>query len=115
MDYLDLVVPSSKQEQADKKVDLDYLDLAISKNLNHLNVDISSPENQPTKEENGQGWGAWGKAKVAATVTAGIGLCAAALCYAAPYIPTLLNGVAALSADSERGYTNGTMCYSYKM
>ncbi len=51
LDYLDLVVPSSKQEQADKKVDLDYLDLAISKNLNHLNVDISSPESQPAEKE----------------------------------------------------------------
>ncbi|WP_341816788.1 hypothetical protein [Wolbachia endosymbiont (group A) of Agelastica alni] len=155
LDYLDPAVPSKKQEQqADKKVD--YLDLATSKNLNHLNVDISSlkeqsakdeiyedaveeqvtkvsnleeqlaedeiyedaveeqvtkvssPESQPAKGENGQGWGAWGKAKVAATVTTGIGLCGAVLYCAASYIPTVLNGVVASSMDNSMSVNNGT-------
>lgn len=112
---------------------LDYLDLATSKNLNHLNVDISSlksksvencnaksgdekdtkissPENQPTKEENGQSWVAWGKAKVA-----GIGVCGCvALYYAAPYISTMLEGVSVSSVGSETGYTNDTY-YPYQM
>ncbi|WP_353286706.1 hypothetical protein [Wolbachia endosymbiont (group A) of Anthophora plumipes] len=112
---------------------LDYLDLATSKNLNHLNVDISSlksksvencnaksgdekdtkissPENQPTKEENGQSWVAWGKAKVA-----GIGACGCvALYYAAPYISTMLEGVSVSSVGSETGYTNDTY-YPYQM
>ncbi|WP_341822855.1 hypothetical protein [Wolbachia endosymbiont (group A) of Clivina fossor] len=59
--------------------------------------EISSPENQPTKEENGQSWVAWGKAKVA-----GIGVCGCvALYYAAPYISTMLEGVSVSSVGSD--------------
>lgn len=68
-------------------------------------TEISSSENEPAKEENGQGWGAWGKAKL----VAGVGLCGAALYCAAPYIPTVLNGVVPSSVGSEYGHTNSTM------
>ncbi|WP_264338304.1 hypothetical protein [Wolbachia endosymbiont (group A) of Cheilosia soror] len=51
--------------EKNKKMSLDYLDLATSENLNDLDVKISSPESQPAKEENGQGWDARAKAKVA--------------------------------------------------
>jgi TolA-binding protein len=41
-----------KQKQLSKEgVDLDYLDLATSENLNDLDVKISSPENQPAEKE----------------------------------------------------------------
>lgn len=49
MDYLDLAVSSSQQEK--QANNLDSLDLATSKNLNHLNVEVSSPENQLAKKE----------------------------------------------------------------
>ncbi|MDX5462403.1 MAG: hypothetical protein O7157_02435 [Wolbachia endosymbiont of Tetragnatha montana] len=91
-DEKDTVTPSPANEPA--KLD----DVAVS-NL--------SDENSK-KEENVQGWGAWGKAKVAATVTAGIGLCGAALCYATQYIPTVLNGVVASSMGNSASVNNGT-------
>uniref|UniRef100_A0A1A9VKB6 Uncharacterized protein n=1 Tax=Glossina austeni TaxID=7395 RepID=A0A1A9VKB6_GLOAU len=48
LDYLDLAVSSSKQgKQANN---LDFLDLATSEDLNHLDVEISNTENEPTKE-----------------------------------------------------------------
>ncbi|GFR02568.1 uncharacterized protein TNCT_520131 [Trichonephila clavata] len=86
LDYLDLAVSSSEQKQ--RANSLDYLNIDnVPKQPDHLNVDaaksylmslsedqdvfydaesgdekgteISSPESQPTKEENGQGWFAW--------------------------------------------------------
>ncbi|WP_423348764.1 hypothetical protein [Wolbachia sp. wLmal] len=96
LDYLNLEVLSSEQKQ--RANSLDYLNIDnVPKQPDHLNVDaaksdlmslsedqdafydaesgdekgieISSPESQPTKEENGQGWFArsLGKAKSAMT------------------------------------------------
>ncbi|WP_266408523.1 hypothetical protein [Wolbachia endosymbiont of Drosophila pseudotakahashii] len=136
LDYLNLEVLSSEQKQ--RANSLDYLNIDnVPKQPDHLNVDaaksylmslsedqdvfydaesgdekgteISSPESQPTKEENGQGWDAWAKAKVAKIVTTGIGLCGTAvLYYAAPYIPTVLNGVVASSMGNSASVNNGT-------
>ncbi len=136
LDYLNLEVLSSEQKQRTNS--LDYLSIDnVPKQPDHLNVDaaksylmslsedqdvfydaesgdekgteISSPESQPTKEENGQGWDAWAKAKVAKIVTTGIGLCGTAvLYYAAPYIPTVLNGVVASSMGNSASVNNGT-------
>ncbi|MDE5066541.1 hypothetical protein OZD63_00300 [Wolbachia endosymbiont of Drosophila leontia] len=136
LDYLNLEVLSSEQKQ--RANSLDYLSIDnVPKQPDHLNVDaaksylmslsedqdvfydaesgdekgteISSPESQPAKEENGQGWDAWAKAKVAKIVTTGIGLCGTAvLYYAAPYIPTVLNGVVASSMGNSASVNNGT-------
>ncbi|WP_265030138.1 hypothetical protein [Wolbachia endosymbiont (group A) of Philonthus cognatus] len=96
LDYLDLAVSSSEQKQ--RANSLDYLNIDnVPKQPDHLNVDaaksylmslsedqdvfydaesgdekgteISSPESQPTKEENGQGWFAWSLGKVKSAMT----------------------------------------------
>ncbi|WP_353285507.1 hypothetical protein [Wolbachia endosymbiont (group A) of Andrena helvola] len=96
LDYLNLEVLSSEQKQ--RANSLDYLNIDnVPKQPDHLNVDaaksylmslsedqdvfydaesgdekgteISSPESQPTKEENGQGWFAWSLGKVKSAMT----------------------------------------------
>ncbi len=96
LDYLNLEVLSSEQKQ--RANSLDYLNIDnVPKQPDHLNVDaaksylmslsedqdvfydaesgdekgteISSPESQPTKEENGQGWFAWSLGKVKSAIT----------------------------------------------
>ncbi|BEP31393.1 MAG: hypothetical protein WBIAU1_08710 [Wolbachia endosymbiont of Drosophila biauraria] len=96
LDYLNLEVLSSEQKQ--RANSLDYLNIDnVPKQPDHLNIDaaksylmslsedqdvfydaesgdekgteISSPESQPTKEENGQGWFAWSLGKVKSAIT----------------------------------------------
>ncbi|WP_341814635.1 hypothetical protein [Wolbachia endosymbiont (group A) of Chalcis sispes] len=96
LDYLNLEVLSSEQKQ--RANSLDYLNIDnVPKQPDHLNVDaaksylmslsedqdvfydaesgdekgteISSPESQPTKEENGQGRFAWSLEKVKSAIT----------------------------------------------
>lgn len=103
LDYLDLAVSSSEQKQRANSLDYLNIDNDVPKQPDHLSIDaakrylmslsedqdvfydpesgdekgteISSPESQPTKEENGQGWFAWslGKAKSAMTEVVVIG------------------------------------------
>ncbi|MGL9779275.1 MAG: hypothetical protein ACR5K5_03350 [Wolbachia sp.] len=119
LDYLNLEVLSSEQKQ--RANSLDYLSIDnVPKQPDHLNVDaaaksylmslsedqdvfydaesgdekdteISSLENEPAKEENGQSWSAWSldKAKTAAKLVVGGAMVAAA---AAPMYP--FSGVA---------------------
>ncbi|MGL9759520.1 MAG: hypothetical protein ACR5LA_12650 [Wolbachia sp.] len=74
--------------------------------ISNLFDESSKKDAKISNPGNVQSCGALSKDKM---VAGAVALGAAALYYAAPYIPTLLNGVAASSADSKLGYTNDTL------
>ncbi|WCR58120.1 hypothetical protein [Wolbachia endosymbiont of Ctenocephalides felis wCfeJ] len=75
--------------------------------------------NQPTKEEDGQGWISWGRDKVKSL---GSKVNTVAREYAPHVVPTALTAATIFLAssfgiekgESEFGYTNGTQCFPYR-